>query len=142
MVSVAIGIGEDDDFVVSEVIEVTIFAECASECVCDIAKFFILLNFSASGGLCVLDFSAQREDGLNSSVASLFCGTAGGIAFDEEEFAFGGVIGGAFGEFSGEIEFSGGFGGLCDVESGLMRGLTCSCGEDDFIGDSLSGFGV
>lgn len=92
MVSVAVGIGEQDDFVVSEVIERASFAKGATEGVGDVAQFLILQDFIRASGFGVEDFTAEGEDGLSASIASLFCGAASGVAFDEEKFTFFGFV--------------------------------------------------
>ena len=84
VVAVAVGIGEQDDFVVAQVVERAIFAEGAPEGVCDVAELAVLEDFVRSGRFGVEDFAAQWQYGLNSTIAALFCRSAGRIAFDNK----------------------------------------------------------
>ena len=85
---VAVGVGEENDLVVAQMVERTILADGAAEGVCDIAKLSVLVNLVRARRFGVEDFAAQGEDGLNAAIASLFCRSAGGVAFDDEQLAF------------------------------------------------------
>lgn len=91
--------------------------------------FFVIEGFVDAGPFDVQDFSSEGKEGLGHAVAGLFNGSTGGVAFDEEEFAFGSVAADAVAEFSGEAEgfhcggsFDG-FGGFACGFSGLLREL-------------------
>ncbi len=86
----------------------------------------------------VQDFSLKREDGLEAAVAALFGGSAGGLAFDEEEFAAIGIALGAVGEFAGKastIERAFAAGEVASLAGGLTGTRCVDRFVDDFAGD-------
>src|SRR5258705_401421 len=71
-----------------------------------VGELLVAVEFFAPGARNVQNFSAQRQDGLNAAVARLLGGTAGRIAFHDEELSVLARGGAAIGKLAGETKFS------------------------------------
>jgi hypothetical protein len=79
-------------------------------------------------------FSAQRQDGLEATVAALLGRAAGGVTLDDIKFCEGGIAFGAIGEFAGETAA-----GKCALPDRLTRfaGGLASAGTVERLIDNL-----
>ena len=88
--TIDVGIGHDDYLLVTQLVYVCLFAvfavhtETDAQCLNDIVYFVALEGFVPHGFLHIQNLTAEREDGLESTVTSLFGRTAGGVTLDEE----------------------------------------------------------
>ena len=132
--AVHIGIGHDDDFVVAGFLDVeaadgvAAFADAGADGGDEGADFLVGEDLVEAGFLGVDKFAAQGEDGLVAAVAALFGGAAGGVALDDVDFGFGGVAGGAIGEFAGEA--AAGEGAFADGFAGFAGGFASAGGVE------------
>ena len=105
--AVHIGVRHDDDLVVTGLggIEATdrlvAFADAGAAGGDQGADFLVGEHLVDAGLLGVNEFAAQREDGLETTVAALFGGAAGGVALDNVELGQRGITLGAVGQFTG-----------------------------------------
>ena len=143
--AVDIGVRHDDDFVVADLadIERALAFAGADACADGGDHGLDFLVFEGLVETCFFDideFTAEREDGLGAAVAALFGGATGGVTFDDEELAEGGVFFRAVGEFAGEP--AAGEGAFTDGFAGFASGFAGACGGDDFVDDALRERGV
>ena len=108
------------------------------------ADFLVGQNLVEAGLLGVDEFAAEREDRLETAVAALLGGAAGGVALDDVELGEGGIAFGAVGEFAGEAAavegaFADGLAGLAGgfAGAGAVKGLI-----DDLFGDREVGLEI
>ena len=145
MAAVDIGVRHDDDLVVADLVDVEgAFAFAGADARPDGGDhgldFLVFEGLVESGLFHVDEFAAEWEDGLGAAVASLLGGAAGGIAFDDEEFAEGGVFFRAVGEFAGEA--AAGEGAFADSFAGFAGGFAGTGGRDDFVDDAFGERGI
>ena len=86
MSSVYVGIGHDDNLMVSEFLNIKVISDTAAESSYHILYFFRIKNFIKSCFFYIEDFTSERKYCLTLSVSSVFSGTAGGITLDKENF--------------------------------------------------------
>ena len=87
--TVHVGIGHDDDPVVTEFADVEIvFPDSAADSSDKRLNLFIFQHLVNSGLFHVQEFPSNRDDRLELAVSALFGGTSGGIAFDNVNFTF------------------------------------------------------
>lgn len=77
---------------------------------------------------------------MSASISALFGGAAGGVAFDDEDFAEGGVFFGAVGEFAGEP--TAGEDAFADGLSGFACGFSGAGSVEAFVDDFFGDFGL
>ena len=90
--SVDIGIGHNDDLMITQLAEVQCLAvflrsDCHTESRVDVPDFLTLEDPVFHSLLNIEDLTSERKDGLGHPVTSLLCGTACGVSLDEEELA-------------------------------------------------------
>ncbi len=106
--TIDVGIGHDDDLVVTQFLGVrllavlAVHAEAHADALDDVHhrlsfEYLVPLYF-----LHVQNLTAQRQDGLVEAVAALLGGTAGGVSLDEEYLALLRVLDGTVSELSGK----------------------------------------
>ena len=128
MRAVDVGVGHDDDLVVSQLADVEIFADAAAERLDDDADFLAAEHLVHARLFDVENLAAQGQNGLELAVASLFGAAAGRVALDDVDFAVFGGAAGAVGQlarqrktaqrrFAHELAgFFGGFAGLAGLD--------------------------
>ena len=88
MGSVDVGVGHDDDLMVAQFLQLKpVAADSASESGDHGADFLVLQDFVQPGFLHIEDFTADRQDRLETAVASHLGGAASGIPFDDVDLA-------------------------------------------------------
>ena len=88
MLSINIGIGHQDNFVVAQPVEIKFLLHTGAKCRDQRLDFSVLENFVNASFLHIKDFSANRKDRLGPRVSSLTCRATGAITFNNEDFAF------------------------------------------------------
>ncbi len=101
MRTVNVGIGHQNDFAVAEFVDIEIVADTATECLNDGNQRLVGIHLVKTGFFHVQDFTAQRQNRLITAVASVFCGTAGGISLDKIHFGESRFFFLAVGKFAG-----------------------------------------
>ena len=102
MGAIHIGVGHDNDTLISQVVGHELFTDTAAQGLDQIVDFLVGLDLFDRRTGDVEDLTAQRQYGLVFTLAGGLRRAAGRIAFDQENFrAFGG-IGCAIGEFAGQ----------------------------------------
>ncbi len=99
--AVDVGVGHDDDLVVAQAADIEFVADAAAEGGDDRPDFVVGEDAVDAGFFDVEDFTAQRQDCLEASVAALFGGAAGGVTLDDVDFAGFRIAQGAVGELAG-----------------------------------------
>ena len=85
--AVHVGIGHDDDAVVTQFFGVELFfADACAQCGNQGGDLLAGEHFFKTGFFDVQDFAFERQNGLEFTVAALFGRTAGGIALDQIKF--------------------------------------------------------
>src|SRR5262245_30013919 len=87
VMTVGIGVGQDDDAAIAKPREIEILAETAAECGDEIRQLLVLEHLGQRHPFRVHYLSAQRKNGLTAAIASLLGGSARRIAFDDEQLA-------------------------------------------------------
>src|SRR5262245_35272071 len=87
VMTVGVGVGQDDDAAVAEPREIEILSEAASERGHEVRELLVLEHLRERHSFRVHHLAAQRQDGLTTAVASLLGGSTRGIAFDNEQLA-------------------------------------------------------
>ncbi len=87
--AVHVGIGHDDDTSVAQTFEIEVIADTGSQRGDERLDFVVAENFIEAGAFGVEDLTAQRQDRLEVTVASLFGGAACRVTFHDVEFRFG-----------------------------------------------------
>lgn len=137
MGAVHIGIGHDDNAVIAEFGDVEIIIQSASDRGDHRLDLLVFQHLVLAGLLDVEEFSADGQDRLEQTVPSLFCGTACRISLDDVEFADGGILAGAVGQFSGQGKsFESAF--SLDQLSCLAGGFA-GVGGHDGLADNIAG---
>ena len=146
MCTIDIGIGHDDYFMVTNLAQVERFrvifcSKSDTESGEDITYFLGLEHFVLHSFLDIQDLTAQWKNSLVNAVTSCFSRTACRITLDEEEFAFGWVLGSTIGEFTGQTttaerrfaEYT---------LTGITGSDTCLCSKDNFLDNLLGIIGM
>ena len=148
MAAIDIGIGHDDDFVITEFLDVRFFAvfftvnaESYTQSRDDVVHFIAFERFVPHGFFYIENFTPQRQYGLCGAAASLLGRPAGRISLDEEYFAFFGVSRRAVRQFSRQSASAHGTFALYRLPR-FAGGDTCGSSENDFIYDEFGLFGV
>ena len=87
VVTVGVGVGQDDDLAVAQPGDVEALAHAAAERGDEIGKLLVLEHLRQRHPLGVHDLAAQRQDRLLRPVATLLRRAAGRIALDDEQLA-------------------------------------------------------
>src|SRR6478672_10826722 len=104
VIAVRVGVGEDDDLAVAELVDFEVLTKPAAERGDEIGELFVLEYLGERHALRIENFAAKRKDRLTGAVASLFCRSAGRIALDDEDLARFRLIVGAVAQFPGQIQ--------------------------------------
>ena len=137
--SIHVGIGHENDFAVAQFARVEIFFRNAgAQRGNHGANFFVREHLVVAGFFDVKDFAFQRQDGLETPVASLLRGAACGFAFDQEQFATLGLLLRTIGEFAGKasaVECALAAGQVASFASGFTRAGCVDRFVDDLSSD-------
>ena len=118
--AIDVGVGHDDDAVITQQIGVAVLAEAATEREAEVGDFGIRADLVGGGAGDVEDLAADRQDRLRLAVPSLLGRAARAIAFDDEQFGFAAAFAGAIGELAGQAQLAGIGGSLAlDLALGL-----------------------
>ena len=104
VVTVGVGIGEDDDAAVAQPCEVEVLAEPAAERGHEVRQLLVLEHLRERHPFGVHHLAAQRKDRLLAAVAPLLRRSACRIALDDEQLAVLAAGVGAVTELAGKIE--------------------------------------
>ena len=88
MRAVNIGIGHNDDFVVSELGNIKILMNACSKCSNHCLDLCISVNPVKSCLLHIQDLAAKRQNRLCGTGTRCFCGTTCGITLDDKDLTF------------------------------------------------------
>ena len=84
MGAVDVGVGHDDDLVVTQIGGTIVRSRSRAERLHEVRKLLVLRELVAGGGRDVEDLAAQRQDRLRGAVARLLSRAACGIALDDK----------------------------------------------------------
>src|SRR4051812_27060409 len=87
VVAVGVGVRQDDDLAVAQLLEIEVVPEAAADRGHEIRQLLVLEHLGERRALGVQHLAAQREDGLPRAIAALLRRSAGRIAFDDEQLA-------------------------------------------------------
>ena len=136
MCSVNIGIGHDDDLVISEFCDVKIIMDPGSEGCDHGLDLCVGIDLVQTCLLHIEDLSSQRKDSLGRTVPCRLCGTAGGISLNDVDLAVCRIFVRTVGKFSGKgHSFQSGF-SSCQIPR-LSRCLSCPLRSDGLFDRSL-----
>ena len=134
MGAVHIGVGHDDDAVVSCLGDIDVVPCPGADGGEEGADFQVAQEFFRGGLFGVDEFSPDGEDGLEGALPALLGGAAGGIPLHDVEFAEAGVLAGAVGEFSHQAHQ--GLLGIHDLLDGLAGLLPGQGGDHRVVHDA------
>ena len=106
--TIDVGVGHDDNLVITQLVDVgflvvlTFHTESHSDALDDVHHRLALEHLVPHHLLHVQNLSAQRQDGLCVTVASLLSRATGGVSLDEEYLTLLRVLVGAVGQFAGK----------------------------------------
>ena len=106
MRAINVGIGHDDDAFITQIVGVAVLARPTTKRELKVGDFIVGANFVGGGGCDVEDFAAYRQYRLRLAVTRLLCAAACAVAFDDEQFGAGGIIGSAIGQLAGQAYLS------------------------------------
>src|SRR6185312_13317302 len=107
MGAVDIGVGHDDDALVTQLVVLIALARAAAERLNQIGDLLVLAQFVGAGAGDVENLATQRQNRLRLAVAGLLGGTAGAIAFDQENLSTLGGRARTIGELAGQSQLAG-----------------------------------
>ena len=147
--TVNVGVGHDDDAVVAQFVDIEVVGAALARVCGDFANARAKRcderdNFSAGQQLFVTcffdvqDLAAQRQNGLEFTVASLLGGATGGVALDDVNFAKRWIFFLAIGQFAGQAHAIQHAFATCHF-AGFASGFTGACSFDNFAAQN---FGV
>ena len=87
MCTINIGIGHDDDLVITKLADIKILMDSRSKCCDHSFDLGICINFIQTCFLYVQDLTSQRQDSLCHTVSGSLCGTTGGISLYDVDLA-------------------------------------------------------
>src|SRR5262245_19078868 len=87
VMTVRIGVRENDHLAVPESREIEVLARATAERRYEIRKLLVFEYLRERRALGVEDLAAQRQDGLSCTVATLFGGSSGRVALHDENLA-------------------------------------------------------
>ena len=102
MRAVHIGIGHDDNLVVTQLLDIEILMNTGTERGDHSADLIVFQNTVESRFFNVQDLTAKRKDCLRRADTRGFCGTACGISLYDEDFKFCGIPFGTVGKLAGK----------------------------------------
>ena len=86
MGSVHIGVGQNNDLVITRLFDLELFANSGSHRLDQRDHFGVLKHPSRLGSLYVEDFASDRQNRHRARIASLDSGPAGGVSLNDEQF--------------------------------------------------------
>ena len=104
--AVDVGVGHDDDPLVTQLVGVELTAGAAAERLHDVGDLLVALQLVFRGAGDVQDLAAQRQDRLAFAVARLLRRAAGGIALDQEDLRALGARRGAVRELARQAQLA------------------------------------
>ena len=104
MVAVGVGVRQDDDLAVAQLVDVEGLPEAAAERGHQVRQLLVLEHLGGRHVLGVQHLAAQRQDGLPAPVARLLGRAAGGVALDDEQLAVRRGPGRAVAQLAGQAE--------------------------------------
>ena len=102
MAAVHVGVGHDDDLVITELLHVEVFSQASAQSGDDRHELVIAIDLIGTGFLHIQHFPPQRQDGLESGISSLGGGATCGVALHDIDFGQGSVPLVAVPELAGE----------------------------------------
>ena len=108
VIAVGVGVGHDDDAVISELADIECLADAAAEGGDDIGQLLVLEHLGCGCALDVQYLAAQGEDRLPRPVAPLLRGAAGGVPLDDEQLAPATPTAGAIAQLARQVQPVGG----------------------------------
>ena len=84
MRAVDVGVGHDDDAVITQVVRITVLARSAAERLDQVGDLLIGDDLGAGRGSDVEDLAADRQDRLRLAVARLLSAAAGAVALNDK----------------------------------------------------------
>ena len=107
MRTIDIGIGHDDNLVVTQLLIVGLLAvfaqtEAHTQRLYDVVHLFVLEGFVPHHALHIEDLTADRQYSLELTLTTLLGRTACRVTLDDEEFAVGCIVIGAVSQFAGQ----------------------------------------
>ncbi len=93
MLTIDIGIGHDDDLVVTQFGDIDIIAETTAKSLDHHTDLGIVEDLVDSGFFNIQDLASQRQDGLEVGITSLLRRTAGGITLNDVDLTDRGIAG-------------------------------------------------
>ena len=141
MGAVHIGIGHDDDFVVTKLADIKVFMDTRTERGNHSLDFRIGINLVQSCFFHIQNFSSKGKNCLGCTGSCRLGAAARGISFDDVNFAIFRILIGAVSQFSGQrhafqSRFSSG------KLSCLSCRFPCSLRQNGFFADGLGNVGV
>ena len=106
--AVDVGVGHDDDPLVTQAVVVVVRAGTATQCQNEILDFLVLAHLVGGGAGHVEDLAAQRQDGLGLPVPCGLGRAAGRVALDQEDFGTDGRGTRAVGQLARQTKLAGG----------------------------------
>ena len=85
--AVNVGVGHQNNLVITGVFEVKLARDAGSNCGDQSLNFGVLEHLVDPCLLDVEDLAAQRQHGLRVAIAALFCRATGGVTLDYEDFS-------------------------------------------------------
>ena len=139
--AIDVGIGHDDDAVIAQFAQVGLLgillsADGHTQGTEDDDYRFALKHLVVHRLLDVQNLTAQGQDGLELAVTALLGATTCRVTLDEEEFALGGILRRAVGQFAGQAT-AGERRLALHLQAGILGGVACLCGQDDLLDDGL-----
>ena len=92
MRSIDIGIGHDNDLVISQLTDIKIFVDSRSECCDHCLNLSISVNLIKTCFLYVQNLTTKWQDCLSCTVSGCLCRTAGGISLDDIDLTLGRIF--------------------------------------------------
>jgi hypothetical protein len=107
MGAVDIGVGHDDDALITQRTGVVFRAGAAAQGLHQIAELLVLLQLARRGGGHVQDLAAQGQDRLGGAVARLLGAAAGAVAFHQENLGTRRRVVAAIGQLARQAQLAG-----------------------------------
>ena len=90
--SIDIGIGHDNDLVISQLTDIKIFVDSRSKCCDHCLNLSISVNLIKTCFLYVQNLTTKWQDCLSCTVSGCLCRTAGGISLDDIDLTLGRIF--------------------------------------------------
>ena len=107
MRAVDIGIGHDDDALITQRLLAVMRADAAAEGEHEVVQFLVGAHLVGRGARDIEDLAAQRQDRLRVAIARLLRRAAGAVALDEKDLGALGAVARAIGELPRQAQLAG-----------------------------------